>query len=363
MSTLVRYYKIYFGGVEIGKVKNGDLSVKFNDNIVELKDIAGYIGTAEAKTYGLVPEVMFTTFHANVANLWGIYLNGYTTVITSGADKSYHGGVKLIDLFADADTLVIHPGDLDDTDRSEDFNFHLARLTPENVELIGDHSKFQEIKLNARIFPDENRSVESRYFIIGDPTITNTPLKVWTQWNKKVNIPSFHVAALSLAVGQNEQVQGMALFGDIVTTATGAIDDATDISASDTSIVFDTMAGGTFIADEYYVIESEYIYVTAVTMSSTTAGTLTAVRGVCGTTAAAHVDDTVITMVTGSSIENQTAQGTWASSDVAKVTIGDTYLGSGTTLKGVANHVATGPSNITMTLNSVASPNLVITAA
>lgn len=367
MSTQLEAYDMYLDGVKVASLKNGALNINFNNKIVRLDQVAGFIGTADAKSYGLVPKIEATTFSVDVATLWGVLLPDYVTTVTSGSQTAYYGGTNLIDMKANAKTLMFHPIRLPISNRNNDITFWQAVVNPENMQLVGNQEAFQELMLNIEVFPDETRVLEKRYFCVGDPTITDTPLKCWIQANHKANAPAFQATAYTLAADQIEQFQGFALYGDITTTATGAINDVGNITAAQTSIIFDTMAGGTFIADTYYKIENEYIYVTSVTYSGDTAGTLTAVRGVVGTTAAAHNDDTVITMVTGQSVVNHTNEGTWAASDETKAEVGDTYQGttSGTTPtnKGYVYHVATGSSNITFTHSSVASGNLAITAS
>lgn len=76
----------------------------------------------------------------------------------------------------------------------------------------------------------------------------------------------------------------------LTSNATAALNDVTDINTTDTAITYDTLAVGTIDVGNLIAIGTEYMLVTA-----NTGTVLTVVRAVGGTTAAAHLDDAVIT--------------------------------------------------------------------
>lgn len=365
---VIQTYDIYIGDLKVGNVKDNESFTEFKNSLVLLEDVSGFIGTKEAKGYGLIPTPGAITYDVEPAKLWGLYLPGYVKTVTQGALTSYFGGTQLIDLKEFAKPLVYHPSHLPVDNRTNDITIFKASPNPDGLRLTGSQNAFQQAPLNYIAFPDENRAQDERYYCIGDPTITDTPIVTWIQASENVHHPAIQATVFTLAPSQREQFNLVALYGDITSTATAAINQVAGLAAdrTDTTIPFDTLAGGVFLANNYYLIGNEKIFVKEVDMLTDTTGTLEVVRAVCKGILEAHLDDAVITMVSGQSLVNHTKEAIWATSNGAVVGVGNTYLGTklgdNPTKKGLVYGVAVGgPANITATHSSVQSGNLEVT--
>ena len=136
-------------------------------------------------------------------------------------------------------------------------------------------------------------------------------------------------------------------------------------TATDTSIVFDTLSVNQGIQVDDFLKHSggERIFVTAITYTTDTSGTLTVVRGVPDAAGSSMSDNDVITQQVDVSSRFVRDSAAWASSVAANVIVGNTFAGGGVTGKGILTHGGSaGASDITATVNAVASTALVITS-
>lgn len=256
-----------------------------------------------------------------------------------------------------AGELVLVPVDNDAGDMSNSFVFWKA-IIPDGQGLTwsGNKGAFQNLPVTMVALPDLSQDKEFYLGMFGNIAANDgAPDNVWISTSSAV-APYKHLTAATLSVGNKQDFQAWGVWAtDGAVTA--ALNDGTDINTTDTTITYDTLAGGAFAVGDIIKMGTELMYVSA---DSGTA--LTVVRSVMGSTAAAHLDNAVITVqdIVRTRI---TEQATWASSDATKAAVGNTAGETDDDKKGRVRNVATGSANVTATLTAIASPSLAITAS
>jgi hypothetical protein len=359
----IKQYNVYYGGVDLGLTTNDSLTIELNGEYVTVDDAEQFAGVVAEIEIGIVPMVTMEFMRADFPFIRNKILSGRVEVDISGIRAAMHLGNKKRKLHQDLnEVLRLHPKGISNTDYSQDIYLHKTAVKMEATQLIGSRTAIQRLSVTFSVYPDMTKAEGREYGIFGDWTLTTaTPIGVWIQAERFARVPGKQLTAMSLTPGQTDRVAGFAGYGDD-TSDTLDIDFVAGYTATDTSLVFDALTTPSILtAGTILKYTTELIYIVSIAWTSTTAGTLTVVRGVLGSVAVALPDGTTITVKDFVSTENATDKGAWLSSDPTKATVGDTYDASDTTKKGVLAHVAAGSTNITITVNTVASPNLAIT--
>lgn len=352
--------ELIFDDVNLGAVKPDTLRVQVSGNYqpVTIDQLQGVVKEWQE---GFTINVQVTLMDVSPSFIYGTLMSGQVFAKTAASGDLFVGfGNRKIDMLNIAAELRLHEYGVDDTTRTLDWLFWKAKAKFDGTEFAYGATTIKELVVNFTIYPDLDKAVDYQYGGYGDARgydAEAVPKGVWIATGKTAQVPGKHLTALTLNPSDLQDLQAFAAYSTNG-TITAAINDATDINSTDTAIVYDTLAGGTIVAGDYILIDSEYMRVTA---NDTGTNTLTVQRGIWGSTAAAHLDNAVITVQTAVSIVRVTNWATWASSATADVTVGTTFGGSGTASIGRIAHVSSGSSNVTATVNTKASPNLVVT--
>jgi hypothetical protein len=348
-------------GDNLGAIKPDSLKVKVNGvyTDVRIDQLAG-IAKSWLEGWDIMVEVTFMDTSVDFLKS-KLMKNQVSSMVSTGGNPFIGFGNSKIELLSTAGELLLHEYGITSTTRTKDWIFWKAEPKFSSTEFGYGGNTVKEVVVSFTIFPDLSKSTGYQYGGYGDYaayTDNAVPKGVWVAMSKQAQVPGVHLSAFTLKDGQKEDLECFAGYAAATYTVTAAINDGTDINATDTSVVYDGLAGGTIAAGDYVLCGTEIMYITAATST-----TLTVNRGVWGSTAAIHLDNAVLNILDDVAVIKATDVATWASSSTADVTVGTTFQGTGTTKIGRAAWVSTGSSNITATVNTKASPNSVATAA
>lgn len=352
--------EMYFDDVNLGALDPDSLSVMIN-GVYQPVTIDQLAGIVKEWQEGFTIMVKGTLMDVSPSFVKGTLMAGqlFSKTATSG-DLFVGFGNRKIDMRAISAELRLHEYGVAATTRTTDWIFWKSKAKFNNTEFGYGATKVKKLQVEFTIYPDLEKELDFQYGGYGDYTAMTSeavPVGVWISAGKVAQVPGIHLAALSLAAGQLEDLQAFAAYataGDV----TAAVNNGSNITSGATTIAYDTLAGGTIVAGDYIKIDNEYMWVVSKTDTE-----YTVKRAVWGSTAASHLDNAVITVQKNVSIVRVTNWATWASSSTADVTVGTTFGGTGTAFIGRFAHVSSGSSNGTATVNTKASPNLVLTAA
>lgn len=359
MAIRKERYRVYFNDKEIGEIAVDSLSVPINGRI-STAEVDSKIGIAKAQFDGYAPAISFTLMEWDVDILRDILPDvGYQ----AGNDGAKIGfGIHDVDMDDQAGVLELIPVTNDPGVRTRSWYAPKAYIDPSQVNFDFGRDRWVQLPLSIGLLEDSSQPAGFEYLHYGNiDAEANTPLSTFITLSPRIVDVPMHYTAADIEPGQTYPSYGWRFDG--ADSGSGAlINEATGYTASDTSLVFDTStASNLFKAGQYIQIGTEVIYIESVTQSGTS-GTLTVTRGVAGSTAAAISDNDAIDLLKNTSYVMATRVGTWAASASSNAKVGDTKGGTTETKKGHITHVAAGTSNITFTLDAVASPNLAITA-
>ncbi len=357
-----RQYDLYLNGTFIGFTLEGATNVTIGKNNVNVDDSEQI--AAVLKTFSRLGTITVDTtlLELDFERLNQFYMKG---LLTQQATNKYSLGYQEIDQKDSANNFILrmHPTQLADSDYTGDVLFHQVAITSD-ITIPSSRDTKVEFPLQFTVFPDLDRDTDAAYGVFGDWTASDSdPSFIYLTTTKTAIAPYKHVPAISLDTGSNTDIQAIATYAS-TTTSTAALNEAAGITATDTSFDYDTASPDNAISDgDIIQIGTELIYVDSVSASSATAGTLTVVRGVGGSTAAAHLDNAVITVMDVDFPNvTQTDGSSFTSGTPAAATVGDTAFGSGDNRRGRIVHVAAGSSNVTAAIGATTSPNLAVTA-
>lgn len=351
---------VILGGQDVGWLEEDTLAVNVRGEVQELR-VDQLAGVAKEWEEGFDISVTLGIYSTDPNFLNSVLMAGRLGARYSSAGKLGIGfGNLKVDLRQLAQTLRLHQYGIDDTVRDNDWYFWLASAVIDTAFEFGK-GRVKKLNVTFKIYPDTTKETRFQFGMNGDwaayaEDVAPDGVAIYA---RSLYSPNRSLSAGTLADGAVQGFGAVAFYstaGDV----TAAIDDGDDISATDTTIVYDTLAGGAFVAGDIIGIDDELMLV----LTNTGGDTLTVERGANGTVAAIHLDDAVITKRANVNSMEVTDIATWASSDPTKATVGNTFQ-SGTIAdrKGVVSHVAAGATNVTATVRSVSSPNLAITAS
>lgn len=351
--------EMIFDDVNLGVLKPDSLSVMLG-GVYTPVTVDQLTGVIKEWQEGFSISVKAILMDVSPSFIHGTLMNGAVGVkVGASGDAAVGFGSRKIDQRAISAELLLHEYGVAYTTRTTDWTFWKARAKFDGTEIAYGQGRVKELSVTFTIYPDLDQHVDFTYGCYGDAssvTSESVPKGTWISMGKNAQVPGKTLAAYTLGVNQLEQLQCFSAYS-VDGSVTAALNDGTDINATDLTVTYDTLAGGAFAVGDYIRMGTEYMYVSA---DSGTA--LTVVRGVWGSTAATHLDNAVITVQSDVSIIRTTNYATWATSVAADVTVGTTFQGSGSANIGNTAWVSNGSSNITATVNTKASPNCVVTA-
>jgi hypothetical protein len=357
-------YDIFYNGIFVGATTTGSTVINIGPNRVAVEDASQIRGAIKLWRAGMVITVNLQLKEVAPAKLSSLILQGENVEI-SGASTKYNLGNQTIDMDDYSGELLLQPTGQDLSDTSDSWKFYKA-VAVNPFTYTGNNETPQVVDMVFEILPDTTKSIEKYFGAHNNWDISQAnPTDMFITMAKTsvdLQIPPKTLTACTLTPGQQDKLQCWE-FQKTDSSTTAAINEAGDITSTDTTFDFDTLniANG-IVANSYILIDTEVMYVSALTYATSITGTFdTVVRAVAGTDAAAHLDDAVITLLENVSFTNRTTEATWATSDDTKVDVGDVYT-SNTNTKGVIEHVAAGSANITATFQTIATDNCVVTA-
>lgn len=362
MAYTRKSYRVSADGVDLGTTTTGSAKIMAENQTVDLDDVDQIYGVIESVQVGWDVGAEATFKEVDKTSLGGKILAGSVYVGVDGAETFYDLQTVPVNSDDRAVVLIFHPTDKADDDFSEDVILWRA-VQKSKVELVGDRTKFQEVPVSWKALPDFNRPRDgftnsATYMRIGSKNAVSTaPDFIGIILGKKNEAPYKHHPASSLDSYGTMQLEAYG-FWSADDTVTVDLNDATDINTTDTAVVYDAKSSlGYSLTGKYVKVGTEVLYVVLDTQATDTTGTLTVRRAAGYSTAAAHLDNAVITLQKNVYAFNVTGRSTWASSDATKATVSNS-----TATKGLAEWVAAGTTNATATISSTTSKNHVITA-
>ena len=356
-------YEIYFDDLSLGYLVDGSLSVAVAGNYTNVETVNQFEGIVKQWNRAVIPTISFSVFANSVEYLRTKLMKNQVESETFSDGSSKIGlGVKTRSSTTYEGVLLMTPYPAVSGDYSKDIRIPKAvvQINFDNI-IAGSKENPAELAVTVNALPDTNQATGFEYATLGNwSRSSDTPLGVSIATYQYILSDSARMSlgALTLRNDEEHRLECHIHYGTVASSLTTEINNGAGYTATDTDLVVDSVTGIT--AGDFFKINSEYVRVSAI---NTGTSTLTVERNALGSTAGSISDDDDLFAVSNLSSEMGRDKATWASSDATKATVGDTYQGSGTANKGVIAHVATGSANITATFNSVASPNLAITAS
>lgn len=351
--------ELYWDGDNLGAIKPDTLKVKVNGKYTDVGvDQLAAIAKTWLEGFEIMVEVVLYDVSPDFIKA-KLMKNQLSSGVASSGDPFVGFGNTKVAL--PGAELLIHEYGVTSTTRTKDWLFWNTEAIMDATEFGYGGNTIKELAVKFRVYADTSKAVGYQYGIYGDwqgLADNAVPKGVWIAMSNKAQVPGVHLSAFTMKDGQQEECQCFAAYTASTYTVTAAINDATDINSTDTVIVYDTLAGGSFAVGDYILIGTEYMYVNAATSTQ-----LTVNRAVWGSTAAAHLDNAVISKCDTVSILRATDVATWASSSTGDFTVGTTFQGTGANKIGRVTWVSTGSGNLTATVNTKASPACVVTTS
>jgi len=352
-------YNIAYANEDIGYVKMGQTMTQLGFKYIQVNDTAQTVGIVAISKQGVAPTLKVEMFQTKFESIFGSLAGDQVYPIVDGAKQAWGVGDRKVDLFDLAETAVLHPVGVNSTDLSQDIMYWKAVPDLSSVQYGGNRDNAQTVTMNFFILRDSTKSDDFNYGLFGDWSATTNaaPNSVYITTESKARAPYKHTTALTLSSEARTQVYAYGFYRTS-STVTAAINEAGDITATTATFNFDTLSSASNLAvDDYILCGTEVMQIYAITYATSTTGSISVYRGLGGSTAAAHLDNAVLTKLASVYVIPVTRRATWASSAGDDVTVGDT-----SSTKGLLTWVADGSDTITATVSSVASPNLTVTA-
>jgi len=362
-NAKINSYNMLIDGVDVGIVKTGS-KIDINQSTVSLTDVDQYFGTVAETQVGWAVTASVTLYEVQYSTLMALISAGKVNNVVSGTNTAYDFDTVPVNLVSNAAEVIFRPTDSASGDFSNDVVFWKANVSV-TLTLMGDRTKYQEIPVTITAYPDTSRAragypYSATYARIGSFAISATdPDYIGIIAGRTATAPYKHVPAATLDSYGTLQLEA---FGAWITSTstTCLLNDATDINATDTAIVYDAKSASVDFTGKYVLCGTEVIYVSADSGGTGATGTLTGQRAACFSTAAAHIDNAAITLLETPIVYRYTNAATWASSSTPDATVGDSNT---TGNKGKVTWVSSGSTNITAAASDATptSKNCVVT--
>ncbi len=358
-------YDFYANLLPVGATTNGSTNVVIGQNRVAVENAEQVKGVIKLWRSGMTARIETTLKEVAPSKLSSIIALGIS-VRTSGSKSAYGIGTNRVNIDPYAFELRLQPTGQDLSDTTDSWIFWRAASVQE-FTYSGNIDEPQEVGVVLEALPDLTRGTGFELGAHNHHEISQgTPRGVWIATGNRAKVPGKHLTAMTLTVDEIQQLQCYEHQSDISTTVTALMNEAT-LTATQKTINIDALSLDNGIAAGNYVIldsgsGAEIVYVESVVRLSATTAELTVVRGVHGTTAAAHADNISVELLEGVQVWNRTYEATWASSG-SNVDAGNTFTSNSQNKGEVTGVSSGGPDNITATFATKASPNTAITVA
>lgn len=358
-------YDITWDSLDLGLTFVDSVVINQNEQLIPVANVDQIEGTVKSFSKGFVVNVTATFANTSIERIYGKLMQNKAVLQSDGTNRYYSLRNIKVDNTADAKALILHPSDLPSTDKSKDYYLPLAFPELPDFVINGSRDTVQQMQVTFVVFPDLNNNNE--VLRAGDWTVTPTdPDYAFIATGSPFQVPAKSLLALDVEAGEKQQISAGIVYS-ANSTVTAALNDAGGLTATATSLPFDTLSSDNAIQEGSYLEldnggSQEVVYVSSITYATSTTGTATIARGIWGTSGIVLVDNDTITIKNTPAITNATDIVTWASSSASNVTVGNVRGASDATKKGVIAHVAAGSANITATSGATVSPNLVVTA-
>jgi hypothetical protein len=352
-----------YKGRDLGYLKPDSLKVRINGRVqtAEVDQIAATI--VKAVLNGFAPEVEVTLMRTDQDFIGGVLLEGMVGYKAGTNGPEYGFGNPEVDMDLIAGELLLVPKNNAAGVRTNSVRIPLCYPTPETLELAMGKNNFQELVLRFVVLPDVDADLYFQMMSIGNIDAEGSaPLGVFLQTSTPFRTGVKSLTAITLTKFEKQLIQVYRIDGTPSGTtalANGAI------TSGDTSIVYDNASqNNPFVIGQVVRIGSELYDVVSVTPATLTTGTIGVIPAAYGTTQAGHADNSTIEILKNVYRVNFTQQAAWASGNITAAIVGNVAGALDDTRKGLISHGGTpGTANIVATIQAVASPNLVVTAA
>ena len=359
-------YDLYVEGIgKIGYLVRAQTRANPGAQYTKVENAAQFRGVIKAWKVGDAPTLTTTLLQSDFEVLFGELGSGqYSEIVSSGGDKAYGLGNKIKDLEQVGVFIRLHPTSSAEDDFSADIAFWKAAPDFSNVEIAGDLDNPQTVTVPWLIMPDESKDSEEAYGRIGDWSIVDgTPLGVFIQLAPFAKKPYKHIPAVSLGVSAKANAYAYAFKATVGATDIGALNGA--ITATSLTFNVNGLPPNHPIGVGDYIrvtdgTNTEYMEITGATIVTATEKTFTVIRAVGGSLSYNFASGDPVRLLSKVAVQRGTEAATWSSSVPANIVVGNSNtLGN----KGELRHGGSaGTSNVTATINTVASPNLVATS-
>jgi hypothetical protein len=344
-------YNIQLGDDDLGFTEeNTGLEINLNGVIstIGVDQLPAKIAVAEMEGWDI--EILITLMRTDPEFVSNVVMKNYLAVKTGTNGDLYGLGGDNVKLSRLGRELKIVPTSYVSGDRLKSFIFWKAIILPENVKLIGAKGEYQKVQVKVIPIADLDKERGFMYGAWGNIDAEGiAPIGLMWMAGSRIPTPANNLVSIGMRVGAKDDLKVLAVYK--TDGQAGALDDATDINSSDTSITLDGFSVAGVPTGSYLYAGTEAMYVTA--GFSGTSGTATVIRGVLGTIAAAHLDDDVFTIITPR-FYDETQQVSIASANSALVAVGNVANASDATRRGCIRAVAaTASTNVTATKGSV----------
>jgi hypothetical protein len=371
-------YNLYVDGVDAGLLEDGAVSFSINGEEIVVDNVEQISGIVKSWDTGLPITGSVKFERTDFAFFRDIIAQGRVDQRNSGSSFALGMGTKRRDVTTDHTVPVLfHPTHLPLASKEGDAYFWKVAFDLSDVPWVGSRTEHQTIEVPMKVFPDLDQENGWEYGIFGDWTLTSsTPLGCFFTMKNQIYEPGLHLDAFAIKPGQIDSFNLFAFFGDTTTSPiTATIDNVAGYTATDTTMVFDALSSANGLAAGDYIVlvtdtGNEYLYLTSVTYTSSTAGSFDCVRKTNGS------DDNNDTVTDGAAItriadpywvNHTNSGGTLSNGTPATATVGDTYGSTTTTSKPlVVEGLAVGTTDVSVTFGGVSTPTtnpLVITVA
>lgn len=361
-SFNLRTYEITWRDINLGNTVPGSVNIPIEGRYVDVESdqVEGRADTIpKGIIFGddLTMELQSTDMDFIIATL----LRDQAEVIVNGQAISAGLGFKTRDSEDVVGLLRYHP--VGETGTENDIVAFCA-FPKVAFSLTGERDQEQRLAVTFSTTPDSNQAPGFQYGRIGSPDIVAaTPEFVSIIFDQNINrAPYMSVRAASLSPGEVQRLTSTATF---MTAGTTTFEIVGAPSATDTTIAFDTLsvAQGIKVGDFVkHNVSGERFFIEAITFTTDTSGSMTVVRGVPDGVGSSFSDNDVVTAQINVSSRYVRESAAWAASVAANVAVGNVFGGTGVTAKGIiTDGGSAGTSDITATVNAVASAALVYT--
>lgn len=352
-------YNFKLGGTDIGYTKMDTTQVMLGMTYRQVADSAQYTGVIARSKSGAAPTLQVEILQTKFSHIFNTIAGDQLYPIADGSKVAWGLGSRKLDLFDEAQEGILHPVGVDDDDYANDIMFWNCVADLSNATFKGMRDGAMSIVIPFTILPNEDAGPDMDLGIFGDHTAVEAdPYGIIITTERLSRAPHKHIPALTLNSSSTAKVYAHGFY-KTDSTVTAAINEAGNVTATDASFDFDALStASNFAVGDYIMCGTEVMQITAITYATSTTGTITVSRGLCGKAAASHLDNATLTKLSNVYILPISRRVTWASSSTADVTVGDS---NSLNTKGLLTWVSDGSSNITAVKGSTTSQTLVVT--